>query len=187
MKKDSIVLYAYYEMISSYFKSYEVVNKYVEKSLYLYFMDAKDSFQEECEEFCIYGIENILPTFIGNFNLEDYNALISIDKENSILHIKTEAFKFDVVVSYEKEKPSIFYKNIKLKENGEWIDSSNNSSQIEKKQKKLNKDRKPSKEHVINSWQAEEKETTSTKKSITTLVREENSKMSKKDKKKDKK
>lgn len=177
MDKNAVVLYAYYEMISSYFKSYEVANKYVEKSLYLYFMDAKDKFQEECEDYCIYGIEHILPSFIGDYNLEEYNALISIDKQNNLLHIKTEAFQFDVIAAYEKDKPSLIYKNIQIRENGRWKDFSKKQESF----KKNDNSKKFIKKNTITGWRADDDKTSEKpKSSIVKVIRTENSKCSKK-------
>ena len=111
--KTAVVLYTYYEIISSYFKNCSVVNNVTEKNLFLHFKDANADFQCQCENFAIYSIENVLPKFIGNFDLEKYDAKISIDRSNNKLKIKTKDFYFEVIGDYQNNKESLTYTNIK--------------------------------------------------------------------------
>jgi len=114
-EKKYVVLYSYYEMISSYFASYNVVSKYPEDRLLMHFKDASKDFQFSCEDYCIYSIEKVLPKFLKNYKLDDYEAKFKFDIENSSLLVLTKDFCFTVIADYVKGKPSILYKDFKHK------------------------------------------------------------------------
>jgi hypothetical protein len=115
--KKSVVLYAYYEMISSYFNSCKPANDYVVNNLFMHFKDSNADMQYSCEDYAIYSIENVLPKFLPNVNLEDYDAVVRMNKEEGVINVRTEDFSFDVVCDYlEKGKPSLKYQNIRRKQ-----------------------------------------------------------------------
>ena len=116
-EKKYVVLYCYYEMVSSYFKQYKVHSEMAEKSLFMHFKDANADFQTTCEDYAIYSIENILPKFINNVNLENYEAHIRMHVPSASITISTQDFSFVVVADYDKGKPKLFYKDIKFRNN----------------------------------------------------------------------
>lgn len=111
--KNIVVLYAYYEIVTSYFHKCTVSNTFVEKNYFMHFKDANADFQCECEDFAIYSVEKVLPKFIGNVNLENYDAKISFNKEENKLIVKTKDFYFEVVGKYQNNKASLMYQNVK--------------------------------------------------------------------------
>ena len=110
--KASAVAYAYYEIVSSYFKSYKVVNKISENSLFLHFHDAKVDMQYKLEDYAIYSVEEILPNFIGKVDLNSYACEIKMNSEKNIVTVKTTDFAFDAVCDFVNNVPSITYANI---------------------------------------------------------------------------
>lgn len=110
--KKSVVQYCYYEMISSYFNSYEVTNPIAETAILLHFREANADFQYACEDFAIYSIENELPSIIRGAELGKLDAKIKIVKESNIISIDAGSVKFDAVCGYDKGSPVITYKNV---------------------------------------------------------------------------
>lgn len=115
--KEKVIQYCYYEIISSYFKKYKVSNETVEKSLFMHFAEAKSDFQYACEDSAIYSIENILPGIVGNLDLNDYEAVITMNSSDNSIHIDAKSatgktIVFDVTCDYEKSNTAYFYKNV---------------------------------------------------------------------------
>lgn len=112
-EKKLAVLYGYYEILSSYFHSYKLKNTFVERNLYLHFKDANNDFQYQSEDFAIYSIENILPKFIGDYDLNEYDAEFSLNATDASIIVTTKNFAFKCTAGFEKNKPSLQYSNVK--------------------------------------------------------------------------
>ena len=121
--KKSVAMYAFYEIISSYFNSCKTTNKFVESNLRCHFMDSGNDFQYACEDFAIYSVENIFPKYVGDYDLSKYDAIIMFNKETYIITIKTSDFSFEVAVGYEEKirKPTLKYQNIRIREGEQFI------------------------------------------------------------------
>lgn len=116
-EKKLAVLYGYYEMVSSYFNSYKVTNTLVEKNLYLHFKESNNDFQYQSEDFAEYSIEKILPKFIGEYNLDNYDAKISLNAIDASITVVTKDFSFRCVADFKNNKPSLKYDSVKTKWN----------------------------------------------------------------------
>lgn len=111
--KKAVVQYSYYMMVSSYFKSYRVANRIVEDALFMHYQESKNDFQYSCEDFAVYSIENILPGYIGDIDLSEYDAVIKMNKETGVLTVDAGKLSWDVICDYENGSPVLTYSNVK--------------------------------------------------------------------------
>lgn len=113
--KKLVVQYCYYEMISSYFKSYSVANTLVEGALFMHFKEAGNDFQYSCEDVAIQSIENELPALINNIDIGALDATIKLSREDDTISIDAGDVSFDVLCGYAKGVPVLTYNNIVIK------------------------------------------------------------------------
>lgn len=114
--KTTALIYAYYEIASSYFKSYKVTSYFAEKQALSHFKEANNDMQYSLEDFCIYSIENILPKLLGeDIKIENLDVKISIKPLEEKVILDTEAFYIEANIKYSKGKPFINYSNLKKK------------------------------------------------------------------------